>query len=62
MAEHIALLGDSIFDNNAYTGGAPDVVTHLRGILPPGWRTPSSRRVRGGHKIARAIYSTLVAS
>lgn len=38
MAEHVALLGDSIFDNNAYTAGAPDVVTHLRGILPPGWR------------------------
>ncbi|MFZ5889606.1 MAG: SGNH/GDSL hydrolase family protein [Myxococcota bacterium] len=34
MAEHIALLGDSIFDNGAYTNGAPDVVTHLRGIVP----------------------------
>lgn len=33
---HIALLGDSIFDNAAYTGGEPDVVTHLRGILPAG--------------------------
>jgi len=38
MAGHIALLGDSIFDNSAYTRGAPDVVTHLRGILPTGWR------------------------
>lgn len=35
---HIALLGDSIFDNSAYTGGAPDVVTHLGRMLPPGWR------------------------
>jgi hypothetical protein len=36
MAEHIALLGDSIFDNGAYTQGLPDVVTHLRQILPDG--------------------------
>lgn len=32
------LLGDSIFDNAAYTGGEPDVVQHLRSILPPGWQ------------------------
>jgi hypothetical protein len=36
---HVALLGDSIFDNGAYTGGEPDVVTHLRDLLPHGWRT-----------------------
>lgn len=30
---HVALLGDSTFDNAAYTGGGPDVVTHLRGLL-----------------------------
>jgi lysophospholipase L1-like esterase len=35
---HIALLGDSIFDNRVYTGGEPDVVTHLRDLLPRGWR------------------------
>ena len=35
---HIVLLGDSVFDNAAYTGGAPDVVTHLRGLLPARWR------------------------
>jgi hypothetical protein len=35
---HIVLLGDSIFDNSAYTGGEPDVVAHLRGMLPDGWR------------------------
>jgi hypothetical protein len=34
---HIALLGDSIFDNAAYTRGAPDVVTHLRRLLPHPW-------------------------
>jgi hypothetical protein len=30
------LLGDSIFDNAAYTTGLADVVTHLRGALPVG--------------------------
>jgi len=37
MAEHVALLGDSIFDNGSYTQGEPDVVQHLREILPNGW-------------------------
>lgn len=35
---HVVLLGDSIFDNAAYTGGEPDVVTHLRDLLPASWR------------------------
>jgi hypothetical protein len=35
---HVALLGDSILDNAAYTGGGPDVVSQLRMILPRGWR------------------------
>jgi hypothetical protein len=35
---HVALLGDSIFDNSAYTRGAPDVVAHLRRVLPAGWK------------------------
>ena len=30
---HIGLLGDSIFDNDAYTGEKPDVITHLRSLL-----------------------------
>ena len=38
MNGHIALLGDSIFDNAAYTRGEPDVVTHLLNRLPAGWR------------------------
>ena len=38
MSFHVALLGDSIFDNASYTRGAPDVVTHLRGMLPAEWR------------------------
>ena len=35
---HIVLLGDSIFDNAAYVGGAPDVVRQLRHVLPEDWR------------------------
>ena len=31
---HVALLGDSIFDNKTYTNGEPDVVAHLRTFLP----------------------------
>jgi hypothetical protein len=34
---HVALLGDSIFDNAAYVGGAPDVVRQLRAVAPAGW-------------------------
>lgn len=35
---HVVLLGDSIFDNSAYVGGAPDVIVQLREQLPAGWR------------------------
>jgi GDSL-like lipase/acylhydrolase family protein len=38
MQGHIVLLGDSVFDNRAYTGGEPEVVEHLRAILPAGYR------------------------
>ena len=34
---HIVLLGDSIFDNRAYTSGEPDVITHLQNVLPDTW-------------------------
>ena len=34
---HIVLLGDSIFDNGAYTEGGPDVISQLRQLLPEGW-------------------------
>ena len=37
MTGRIALLGDSIFDNRAYTSGEPDVITHLRAQLPADW-------------------------
>jgi hypothetical protein len=35
---HLVLLGDSIFDNGAYTGRGPDVVSQVREALPPGWK------------------------
>lgn len=34
---HVVLVGDSIFDNAAYTHGGPDVVSQVRGFLPPDW-------------------------
>jgi hypothetical protein len=34
---HVALVGDSIFDNGAYTRGEPAVIEHLRDLLPPSW-------------------------
>ena len=35
---HVALLGDSILDNGAYTSGGPDVISQLRSLLPRPWR------------------------
>jgi len=32
------LLGDSIFDNGAYTSGGPDVIAQLRSLVPTGWK------------------------
>jgi GDSL-like Lipase/Acylhydrolase family len=37
MPLHVALLGDSIFDNRSYTRGEPDVVAHLRRLLSADW-------------------------
>lgn len=34
---HLILLGDSVFDNAAYTGGGPDVVSQLCKIVPDAW-------------------------
>ena len=34
---HLVLLGDSIFDNAAYTNGGPDVVSQVRHLLPSQW-------------------------
>lgn len=45
----IVLLGDSIFDNAAYTAGEPDVLGHLRSMLPTGWR--ASLRALDGARI-----------
>ena len=38
MSRHVALLGDSSFDNAAYTRGEPDVAHHLRAVLGHDWR------------------------
>jgi hypothetical protein len=35
--KNVVLLGDSIFDNQAYVGSGPDVIAQLRGDLPAGW-------------------------
>lgn len=35
---HAILLGDSILDNGAYTGGGPAVIAQLQAELPPGWK------------------------
>ncbi|HEX8465505.1 MAG TPA: SGNH/GDSL hydrolase family protein [Abditibacterium sp.] len=37
--QHVALLGDSIFDNASYTQGGLDVVAQLRSVLPAGRAT-----------------------
>src|SRR5687767_13895150 len=34
---YVILLGDSIFDNAAYTAGGPDVVSQVRKLLSSGW-------------------------
>lgn len=55
---HIVLLGDSIFDNEIYVKGEPDVVGQLRTILPPGDRA-TLLAVDGDrtHDVARQLQS-----
>src|SRR3954468_2790312 len=38
MANHVVLLGDSIFDNKSYVGAGPAVIDQLRRELPSGWQ------------------------
>jgi hypothetical protein len=35
---HLVLLGDSTFDNGAYTAGGPAVISQVRKRIPVGWR------------------------
>lgn len=35
---HLVLLGDSVFDNGAYTEGGPAVIAQVTGALPVDWR------------------------
>ncbi len=54
---HVVLLGDSIFDNAAYTRGGPDVIRQLREQLPAGWKA-ALRAVDGD--ITRDVRAQLV--
>jgi lysophospholipase L1-like esterase len=45
--KHIVLLGDSVFDNNAYVDGGLDVIAQVRRQIPDGWMA-SLRAVDGG--------------
>lgn len=54
---HAALLGDSVFDNGAYVGGGPDVVTQLRRMSPKGW-TATLRAVDGS--LVRGVERQLI--
>lgn len=47
---HLVLLGDSVFDSGAYTGGKPDVLARVRQVLPRGWK--ASLLARDGATIA----------
>ena len=59
---HVVLLGDSIFDNASYVRGGPDVVTHLRQVLPDGWeatlRAVDGAVIDGVHAQLRRIPDT----
>src|SRR5262245_18840550 len=44
--KHIILLGDSIFDNNAYVNGGLDVIAHISRQIPAEWKA-SLRAVDG---------------
>jgi hypothetical protein len=35
---HLALIGDSIFDNAIYVPDGPAVIDHVRNLLPPPWQ------------------------
>ena len=47
---HLVLLGDSVFDSGAYTGGKPYVLARVRQVLPRGWK--ASLLARDGATIA----------
>ncbi|WP_082568390.1 SGNH/GDSL hydrolase family protein [Rhizobacter sp. Root1221] len=43
---HLVLIGDSVFDNGAYTSGGPSVIQQVTSSLPQGW-SASLRAVDG---------------
>jgi lysophospholipase L1-like esterase len=42
--KHVVLLGDSIFDNQAYVGDGPDVIVQVSETLPSGWTATLAAR------------------
>jgi hypothetical protein len=48
--KHIALIGDSIFDNALYVGDGPDVIKQVQSLLPMGWG--ATLKARDGDVIA----------
>jgi hypothetical protein len=44
QAMNVVLLGDSIFDNQAYVGDGPDVIKQLGEALPSGWKATLAAR------------------
>jgi hypothetical protein len=60
-AGHVALLGDSILDNGAYTRGQPDVVSHLRTLLPASWQATLCARDGATTTSLRAQFTSVPA-
>lgn len=56
--KHIVLAGDSIFDNAAYVGGGPDVISHLRQQMPGDWKA-TLKAVDGS--VIRGVQKQIVA-
>ncbi len=54
--KHVVLLGDSIFDNQAYVPGEPPVIDQLRNLLPLPWQ--ATLLAVDGHVTADVIRRT----
>ena len=52
--KHIALAGDSIFDNDGYVPGQPGVIAQLRTSIPPSW---SGMKIAVDGDCIRHVYS-----
>jgi hypothetical protein len=54
---HVALLGDSVFDNARYVPGEPPVAEQLQALLAPGWR--ATLVAVDGHTVEDVVPSQL---